>query len=65
MPHVNLAFPFFDPSEFEVAHSRLQARFGKNISFISANFDAFEVTFAEFGFFDHGKNCVLWLRPHS
>jgi hypothetical protein len=27
MPHVNLAFPFFDPVDFGVAHAKLQEHF--------------------------------------
>lgn len=65
MPHVNLAFPFFDVPDFDQARLKLQETLSITYLIIPENFDSFEIKLGTFGYFDHGKNCVLWLRPDS
>eukprot|EP00826_Nyctotherus_ovalis_P004563 TRINITY_DN10999_c0_g1_i1.p1 TRINITY_DN10999_c0_g1~~TRINITY_DN10999_c0_g1_i1.p1 ORF type:complete len:187 (-),score=43.67 TRINITY_DN10999_c0_g1_i1:112-672(-) len=55
MPHINLAFPFVPPEDFDKAKALLEAEL--------ADFKAFRVTFKELGYFAGGKKGVLWARP--
>lgn len=56
MPHINLLYPFYLPEHFDEALPRLVDA--------CAKFTPFEVTLAEFRFFQHSsRKATLWLAP--
>ena len=55
MPHINLAFPFIPPAEFELGQQLLQDEL--------AEFPAFKINFKELGFFSNKKKAILWVNP--
>ena len=55
MPHINMAFPFLPPNEFETGAQILKEELKK--------LSPFSIKFREMKYFDHGKNSTLWLNP--
>jgi RNA 2',3'-cyclic 3'-phosphodiesterase len=55
MPHINLAFPFVDPNDFDNAYEILQKKFG--------SLKPFKIIFKDLGVFKHAKKAVLWANP--
>ncbi len=57
MPHINMAFPFLQPTEFELGKSMMQEEL--------KDFPAFKIRFNELGYFSHGKKAILWTKPET
>ena len=55
MPHINMAFPFLPPEEFDIGAELLQNEL--------KDFPAFKIKFNELGYFAHGKKGILWTKP--
>lgn len=57
MPHINLAFPFVEPKEFDCVFELLQKKF--------ESIKPFNLTFKNLGIFKHAKKGVLWAGPQT
>lgn len=57
MPHINLAFPFVQPKEFDNVFLLLQKNF--------QNLQPFNLKFENLGIFKHAKKGVLWAKPQT
>ncbi|KYR03112.1 hypothetical protein DLAC_00607 [Tieghemostelium lacteum] len=57
MPHINLIFPFVKIEDFDNKFTELQKVIG--------TFKPFKLVYRDFGYFQHGKSCVVWLRPET
>ena len=56
-PHINMMYPF-------VPFSQFKGKVLETLTHVGAKIKPFKLTFAEFGYFTHGKkSATVWLRP--
>jgi len=55
MPHINMIYPFIPNDKFKEAEPIIREKL--------QNFAPFKLVFDHFNFFQHGKNCTLFLEP--
>ncbi|KAK3275207.1 hypothetical protein CYMTET_16650 [Cymbomonas tetramitiformis] len=62
-PHVNLLYPFWEDNDINGSDNFSEA--AERAAHALRDVQPFQVSFENFGFFEHGKSATVWLHPDS